>query len=164
MKRNAIQLAFPAEYRFLAILNQAIVVVTEMLRDEGTINEAEVLAGDVYLAAHEVCTNVIDHAYAPEEAEAIRVEIMVDSADKQLQVIVQDNGRSFDPQTLGWPPAESWQMYENCQGIYYQLGTVPEPSIEQERGRGLYLLTQLLEEVIYRPGRVHNCWQLRKKF
>jgi serine/threonine-protein kinase RsbW len=160
---SMIQLTFPAHYRYLVILSQAINSVAEMLQETGAIEDDGLFAGNVYLAVHEVCTNIIDHAYGLVAGNAISVHIGIRQTEQQLQVILEDSGQSFDPFQLEWPP-ESWFRSEGEQGLSYQLGAVPEPDFEQERGRGLFLVAQLLECVTYQPGPKHNRWCLMKEF
>lgn len=161
---NIVRLIIPTQYFYLRILHFSITTVVEELAHHGHITDPELLAGDVYLAAHETCTNIIDHAYAMEGNGFIFASIVTNLEERTLEIMLEDTGRAYDPTKQGWPPPESWHTLSDCHGVHYLLGTVPEPDIEQVRGRGLHLLTQLVETVTYRPGPERNCWHLVKRF
>ena len=58
--------------------------------------------GRIVLAVDEAVANIMEHAYEEmEDAGDIRVTIDVDQT--RFQVVVQDSGKEFDPNTLGTP-------------------------------------------------------------
>lgn len=82
-------------------------------------NEAE----DVEIALSEACNNVIEHGYHLEPQH--RVDIEVTFTDGLLQTVVMDQAAPYE-----WHPA------------------APEPeSLESERHRGQFLITQLMDTV-----------------
>lgn len=56
----------------------------------------------VNLALDEILANIISHAYAPDSRHAIQVRVTAD--DRTIDVVVEDDGRPFNP--LTWPPPD----------------------------------------------------------
>jgi anti-sigma regulatory factor (Ser/Thr protein kinase) len=83
----------------------------------------------IQLAADEASSNIIEHAYA--DTQGGKLEIDVSVSDKELKIIMRDQGKPFDP------------------------ASVPEPNVKadlSERkigGLGLYLMRKLMDEVSY---------------
>ena len=77
------------------------------------------------LATHEAVTNIIRHAYAGQPGGPIHMSVQAD--DAMARVTLAHHGRDFDPDT------------------------VPKPSFDGTRfgGFGVYLIGQLVDEVIY---------------
>ncbi len=158
---QAIYLNLPAAYKYFNVLGGGIAAWLENI--EG-LSDADMTIYAMQLAVQEICTNVVDHALDGQSLHRIEVTLALEKTSGQLIVEVSHNGQPFDP-TL-----------------------VPEPDLEslQERGRGLFLVRQLVDEVIYHtrdqrtwrsvsngpwqripeePGAWHpdrNCWRLIK--
>ncbi len=154
-----------AQFGELPNLRQFILTtVADVFLTRSADADAELVGEDIALAAHEVCANIIDHAYGGEVEELISATLTVKLSERQIDVQLQDHGRGYDPQKLDWPPSESWRLVENEPSPFFVLEQVPEPDIFQERGRGVYLLTLLLDSVTYHPQHDVNYWHLSKKF
>lgn len=88
----------------------------------------------VSMAVDEACTNIMEHAYGPEEGP---IEIVCRREGDDCCVVIRDQGRPFDP------------------------AIIPEPDLEaplEERevgGLGLFFMRQLMDEVDFDsdPGR-----------
>lgn len=91
---------------------------------------------DCELALVEACNNAIQHATG-QAARPIQVEAGCDREVIELRVI--DHGTAF-----AWPAQARL------------------PSLESERGRGLYLIQRLMDQAQYRPGPQGNLLILRK--
>jgi len=64
-------------------------------------------AFDIRLAVEEVCTNVIEHGYAGREAGP--VTITMEDEGKQIVIVIEDRGASFDPDSASEPdPTLAW--------------------------------------------------------
>jgi serine/threonine-protein kinase RsbW len=102
--------------------------------------EPEVTIYNVQLAAQEICTNIVDHAYDGQLGGRIAVAIAVAHDPPRLVVEVCDTGRSFDP------------------------GSVPAPNLEQAQvhGYGLFLVHSLMDDVSYEALQPGNRWRLVK--
>lgn len=137
--------------------------VTQLAKARADI-DVELVAGDLTLAIHEVCANMIDHAYGAEDEGPILVTLLLDAAQRQIVVEVVDYGSGYNPQQIDWPPAQCWKAVGECGDYTFVLGDVPEQEFEAEHGRGIYLLTLLLDSVTYRPQANRNSWALVKNF
>jgi anti-sigma regulatory factor (Ser/Thr protein kinase) len=107
------------------------------------IEQAARVYGDAFacqikLAASEVVTNVISHAYRRRSGELrVRLTLEVD----RMQIDTYDDGDSFD------------------------IDQVPEPDPDalQEGGYGLFLLRQVVDKVTYEPATaMGNHWRVVK--
>lgn len=84
---TVVKLDLPASYRYLSVLGECI---TAML---GGDSEA---ANALQLAAHETCTNIIDHAYAGSNGR-IEATLTLDRPRRTFLVETRDHGeRTFD--------------------------------------------------------------------
>ena len=164
MSDSIIRLILPGDSRFSVVLHASITAVALELAELGYLTDGTALADEIYLAAHEACMNIIDHAYKAEPARFVFITVQANAANRTIEVVLEDNGRAYDPHAQEWPPMASWHTHQTCDGPIYVLDDVPEPDIFQERGRGLYLMTQLLESISYQPRPNNNCWHLLKRY
>ncbi|MFQ5854657.1 MAG: ATP-binding protein [Anaerolineae bacterium] len=79
----------------------------------------------VELALGEALANVVEHAYDGDEAQEIRLTLVVDG--EKLCLTIRDYGRKFD------------------QASY----TPPDLDVPAEGGYGVYLMHELMDEVTY---------------
>jgi serine/threonine-protein kinase RsbW len=130
-----IHLDFPATRRHLGLMGMCVHELLERLREEP---EWETMIYNIQLAVHEVANNIVEHAYH-DRGGRIRADFYL-YALEQLVVEIFDEGDHFDP------------------------ALVPSPNLEglQERGYGLFLVRQLLDEVKYQAHSGGNHWRLVK--
>ncbi len=133
---DTIRLDLPATPRYLNVLGDCIAA---LLTHINTIADPQTTIYNVQLAVHEACTNIIDHAYGSSEGR-INITLMLDWQPARLTVELIDTGKPFDP------------------------ANVPPPDLDQPhvRGYGLYLMKQLMDEVVYQPMLGGNHWRLIK--
>lgn len=100
------------------------------------IRQAAVQAGfdgatiyQVELAVDEACSNIIEHAYGGEGRGKIECSYTI-SQDK-LTIILQDNGKPFEPASIAEPDLEA-PLYERG-----------------NHGLGLHFIRELLDEVTF---------------
>ena len=138
MGNTVIKLDIPASHKHLNILGASLGALFERV---DFLTDREMLTYNMELALHETCTNIVEHAYESKENGRIRVTITLSESDRELIVDLYDNGKSFN------------------------LDEAKEPNLEevQIRGYGLFLMRQLLDEVVYKPGSKENYWHLVKK-
>lgn len=131
-----VRLELPANTRYLNILAACI---AELLNRVDGMSDPQQTIYNIQLAVHEGCTNIVDHAYVDNEGR-IMINLMLGCDPKHIIVELHDTGRSFDP------------------------STIPDPRFDepQVRGYGLYLMRQIMDEVIYDPQPGHNCWRMVK--
>ena len=134
---DTIRLDLPASHRYLSVLGACI---TEVLGHLDGIADAESTVYGVQLAAHEICTNIVDHAYAELSSGRIAITLTMERQPLRVVIELQDSGRSFNPER------------------------VPTPSLDapQEHGYGLFLARTLMDEISYQPQSGGNYWRLVK--
>lgn len=132
-----IQLQLPAAYRHLSILETPI---TTMFDQVDHLRDRVNVTYHTQLALHEVCVNIIDHAYKDIPKGQIGITLTLDMDTACFVAEVSDTGRAFDP------------------------SQIPQPDLNepQVRGYGLFLVYSLMDEVIYTPHPEGNHWRLVK--
>lgn len=135
--RETIQIKIPASYKSLEVIGSC---VESMLQKVDEIKDRAQLTYQIRLAVHEVCTNIINHAYAGLEGQ-IRLAFAIIDLPLLMVIDIWDDGTPFDPSTV----------------------TRPDLNKAQTSGYGLYLVHQLMDDVIYESLPEQNHWQLVKK-
>lgn len=138
---EVVRLELPANVRYLNILAACI---GEMLVRVDGLSDPQQTIYNIQLAVHEGCTNIVDHAYV-DDGGRIAVNLMLGWTPPQLIIELHDTGRAFDPATIADP-------------------NVGDPNLDdpQVRGYGLYLMRQIMDEVIYETRTEGNCWRMVK--
>lgn len=115
-------------------------IVAEMLAHVPELPEREVVQYNVVLALHELCVNIIKHAYAGEKRQfSVVFDLMYDPT--RIQIDTYDSGGNrFD--------MDAWQA-----------PNLDDPPIH---GLGIYLMRQLMDEVTYENLPTGNHWRLVK--
>lgn len=134
---NTIELDLPATHKYLNVIGPCISAM--LARSEG-VADLETVAYNIELGVHEICTNIVDHAYDNQPHGRIKVKMTLPPDSSRFVVELQDTGQNFDP-TL-----------------------VPSPDLNEVkvRGYGLFLAQSLLDAVNYDPHLNKNVWQLIK--
>ena len=134
---ETIKLDLPASHKHLNILSTCIEAL--MVHVEG-IADRELVIYNAQLAAHEACTNIVDHAYPDQPEGRIAITLTLDYQQRQLIVDLRDTGQGFD------------------------LSSMPMPDLNQaqEHGYGLFLIHNLMDEVTYTSAPGDNHWRLVK--
>ena len=132
-----LKLDLPADYKYLNVLSGCI---AELMDHVDPIDDRETLVYNIQLAAHEVCTNIIGHAYGETQGARIEIELTLCATPRQLIIELLDQGNSFDP------------------------AVVPAPTLDQPQvhGYGLFIIQSLMDEVAYTPQPQRNHWRLVK--
>jgi serine/threonine-protein kinase RsbW len=136
--KHTIYLDLPATYAYLNVLSSCI---TEMLSSVPDLADSADTAATVGLAVHEICTNVIDHAYEQNEECRISITLTVTAPPRSLIVTVVDSGLPFNP-AAAKPP------------------DLTEP---REHGYGLFIAHSFLDVVDYERISETNRWHLVKR-
>ncbi len=136
-EEHTIRIDVPASHRYLNVLGGCI---AELFSRIDGLHEPQVVSYNVQLAVQEICANIVSHAYQGLAPGRIAVSFTVDQAPRRLVVDVRDTGRSFD------------------------IDAVPEPNLEEAQihGYGLFLVRQLMDEMVYTPQGNNNHWHLVK--
>ncbi|HEX5688767.1 MAG TPA: ATP-binding protein [Roseiflexaceae bacterium] len=133
---DTIRLDLPASFKHLNMLGPCIQALLEHV--EG-LAEPEISAYNIQLAVHEVCTNIVEHAYAGRENGRIAIAFTL-AEPRKLLVELRDTGHIFDP------------------------ADAPDPDLDNAhvRGYGLFLVHSLMDDVSYQALPTGNCWRLTK--
>lgn len=135
---ETIKLDLPASHKHLKILSACIEAL--MIDVEG-IADRELVIYNAQLAAHEACTNIVDHAYPDQPEGRIAITLTLDHHQRQLIVDLRDTGEGFDPSST----------------------TMPDLDQAHEHGYGLFLIHSLMDEVTYTTAPGENHWRLVKE-
>lgn len=137
-RSEMIRLDLPAQYAYLHLLSETIAA---LLRQAGANDE--LLVYNVQLAAHEVCTNIIQHAYRHRSHSDNRISIALTFHHQppRIEIELHDTGESFTP----------------------ELAPHPHLSEAQIHGYGLFLIRHLMDHVGYTAHPDGNCWRLVKR-
>lgn len=151
-----VHLELPVNLGYLSVLSSAINALLEIEKMKTST------ADKIRLAVHEACANIIDHAHPKDNDQYISIILVLDQKLGQFRADLFDMGRSFEP-----PPgnaATNWQRDILENGSRYFLESVSEPTLEQDRGRGLYLMHQLMDHISCLVTDEGNHWQLIKRY
>lgn len=132
---HVVCLDIPASHKFLGIVSACLGELLSHYEVDSAV------LYQVQLAVHETCTNIVDHAYPPENDGRIWITLSLAEQKRGLTIDVRDAA----PKT-------------------FELKVRPEPTLEQERGRGLFLIQKIMDEVYYHPETGNNRWRLVKNF
>jgi serine/threonine-protein kinase RsbW len=137
LQPEIVHLDLPARHSYLHILSECI---AEMVGLVEAIGDNEALTYNLQLATHEICTNIVGHAYDGNSAGRIKVSLELHPDPLTFKVELHDNGRAFD------------------------LDAVPTPDLDEVRvhGYGLFLTHSLMDNVSYTSTNGTNQWRLVK--
>jgi serine/threonine-protein kinase RsbW len=109
------------------------------LGDVAGLQQRDMVTYNVELAVYEACTNIVEHAYG-KAGGRIEVTVTLASLPNRLIVDLVDFGVGFD------------------------LAAIPDPDLDVPKvhGYGLFLVRELMDEVIYHPEAGQNHWRLIK--
>lgn len=127
----------PSNIKYLNILGASLQALLEYV----TLEDAEGQIYGIVLAVHEICTNICEHAYEGDTTQRISVKIELDEQNRYLQVDIFDDSSNH--------------FQEVVSSDFDEADIV-------ERGRGLFLVQQLMDEVIYEQENGKNHWMLKK--
>ncbi len=124
LRRTHYELMLPGNPSSLAMIRW---VVTRLATAAGMSSEA---IDQVEVAVDEACTNVLDHAYSACNPKP-PLHIQIDSNDERFVVDIIDQGKAFDAETYTEPKFPDHWLEGN------------------ERGVGMYLIRQFMDDVQY---------------
>jgi len=130
-------LSVPADHSNLFLIGS---FVEEVFKQENWIKPTRDFVYNLQLGLHELCTNIIEHAYGTETDGDIKIWVEASQKEETIIFEIHDSGCAFDPRNV---PA-------------FKFGTL------QEKGFGLYLIKQLFDKVSYERIDHINHWHLTK--
>ena len=130
-------LVLPTDLAELAVLETQI---AKLIACAPAIEDAEIVQYNLWLAAHELCVNIIKHAYAGEPGEFVVTFRLCDDP-LHVEITSEDQGRNaFD--FSEWAPPD-----------------LTDPPIH---GLGIFLMRQLMDWVEYEHTATGSHWRLVK--
>jgi serine/threonine-protein kinase RsbW len=131
------RLDVPAIVKSLPVVSNTFTAILEQMKE---MPERETATYNVILSVHEICTNIIEHAYE-NKGGRIEITIQLDEPSGKLTVDLFDGGKPFD------------------------LAAVPQPDLDNApiRGYGLFLVQELMDSVTYSSAKKKNHWRLEKQ-
>lgn len=134
---EVVRFDLPARYTYLHLLGDCIADLLKLV--EG-IDDDEMLLYNIQLAAHEACTNIVNHAYGNQAEGRIKITLCLQFNPQRLTIELQDTGRPFEPEKYSSPNLDEVRIH----------------------GYGLFLIRNLMDAVTYTPSPGHNVWCLTK--
>jgi len=135
---NHIFLNIPARFENLVLIESCLHII---FNDLVLLTSKETIQYNIQLAAYEICTNIINHAYEALQGKDNRIGIELFWDQSKVEIHFEDNGTSFD-----MPEPSS-------------IKAPPEPS---DHGYGLFLIFSLVDKIKYLPLKDKNHWVLIK--
>lgn len=136
-----IRVELPASYKYLNVLGAFIREMLSRAFSE-EVAKLETVSQEMELAVHEVCTNIVTHAYAQQPGQIIQLDFKLYPNLGKLEVELHDHGQNFDYSAVAEPDLENGQVH----------------------GYGLYIVRSLVDELFYEPQVGGNYWRLVKFF
>ncbi len=99
----------------------------QLANDEFGISEET--AGKIMLSVDEACTNIIKHAY--KETKNGEIIIQFHYSPKEIEIIIKDNGKHFNPNNIPEPDLAKYQKQKKVGGL------------------GMFLMKKLMDKVTY---------------
>lgn len=158
MKGEKVHICLPAGHQYLEVLGTAVTTL---------VSRAPQLANEAYnlqLAIHEAGSNIIDHAYQGKGGHYFEARLEVDCENGRFLATLQDQGQAYLPTCAPSETAPFWQGKTQDNSTLFTLVSVPEPTFEQIRGRGLFLMHNLVDEIMYDRIAKVNYWHLCRNF
>ena len=135
---DTIHIELPAKCENLALIRSVLAAIMEKVSD---VDDLADLVYNIQLAIHEICLNIIQHAYGHENG-AIQIDIELSRDMRSINVNIYDSGQPFDIYAIVDPNLDEPQAY----------------------GYGLFIAKQLMDTLEYHPSPCANHWRLQKRF
>lgn len=134
---TALAFVLPTELAELATLDGR---VQQLLASAPPFADAEAVSYNIWLSLHELCVNIIGHAYE-EASGTIQVEMKLHASPLAVEIVTVDQG----PHVFDFG---AWRAPD-----------LDDPPIH---GLGIFLIHQLMDVVEYTPAPGNNRWRLVK--
>lgn len=136
---KVVRVSIPSSLEWLGVIDR---VVMEIAAQSGL---SEKIANEIAISVVEAGTNAIQHGHRGSAEKP--VDFTFDLNDGRMQIVVFDRGPGFDVErVLNWNP------------------TTPQ-ALLAPRGRGIFIMKSLMDEVSFRIVKGEGCWvTLIKRF
>ncbi len=144
---DIISIIVPAKYQYLGVVGSCVRAVVRQVDTLCATQSCAVSTVDenllyqIELSLHEICSNIIKHAYGEKDGQ-IRIAFTVNAETAKVQIDLYDDGLTFNSTSA----------------------TPPNLERPQTEGYGLFLAQQLLDTVLYERQGDQNHWYLVKSW
>ena len=122
--KQEISFRFLSRFKYLEKVNELV----GQLFQRTSLNPDEIW--ELKLALHEIGINAIEHGNKMDPKKSVEVSCVF--FDERIEFRIKDQGEGFSPDTLPDPTEEE--------------------ALQRERGRGIFLVTQVVDEIDYVEG------------
>jgi len=135
MKKFKIEVTFPGKLKNIRKVSLGVRDLLQQL-----LSSQEKFVQDVELCLTEGLSNVMLHAHKTNQGKMIRFQILIE--DTELTIRIFDSGPGFvlDPKAIRLPKTH------------------------QNSGRGLFIISQLMDDVLYQKNKGENYLEMKKSF
>jgi serine/threonine-protein kinase RsbW len=137
MTAEIIRLDLPASHKYL---NVASACISEMLSRVQGIPNMEQTVYNIQLAVQEACANIVNHAYSDDQGR-IGLTLLLDGSPPVMSIELRDAGEPFNPTDTADPDLD----------------------IPQIHGYGVFLMRELMDEVVYESRSGANYLRMVKR-
>jgi anti-sigma regulatory factor (Ser/Thr protein kinase) len=149
-----ISLSLPVNMKYAAVLGATLAAM---------LDEEPSESYNIQLAVHELFTNIVEHGYGNAPRGQVSCHLILDSSQHCFTAVLQDTAPPFDPNQIDWENVMShWETAVSPQGTRHTLKSAPEPGLLQVRGRGFFLIHQLMSSITCHVTSAGNAWTLSK--
>ena len=135
---ESISLKLPAKLQYLNVVGACIAALLEQI---DPLEERDTISYTTQLGVHEICTNIIQHAYTQQQGQqSITITMELKTCPRCMHITLSDTGDMFDPDAVQDPNLDEGQVH----------------------GYGLFLVKNVMDEVTYSRQPDGNYWQLVK--
>jgi serine/threonine-protein kinase RsbW len=136
---KTIDFTYPADTKFLVDIAKDITATCRQVPLLPNVSNANDFIYLVELAISEICTNIIQHAYAGQKGE---IKGQITLLNNGIYLDFYDTGHSFDPAVVPTPQSNPHDLVEG--------------------GYGLHIVRQIMDVVSYDCQERSNHWHLEK--
>jgi sigma-B regulation protein RsbU (phosphoserine phosphatase) len=135
---KTVEFAYPADTKYLIQISQDITDTCRQLPALPSGSNANDFIYLIELAISEICTNIIQHAYAGKKGE---ITGQITLLNLGVQMDFYDSGASFDPAVIPEPSANPHKLIEGGYGLHIvrQIMDVVTYDYDPERGNHWHL-------------------------
>jgi sigma-B regulation protein RsbU (phosphoserine phosphatase) len=125
--------SYPADVKHLSDISEKVTAACQELPSLPVSPNAEDFIYLIELAISEICTNIIQHAYADKDGT---IEGRITVLNNGVQLDFYDTGESFDPATIPSPKSDPYQLEEGGYGLHIVRQIMDVVSYEHDVKRG----------------------------
>lgn len=151
---ESVTLDLPAANRYLNVLSACIGALLEHAHG---LTDPALQVYNCQVAAQELATNIIAHAYSRKQGRLL-LTLTLTCEPQRFVLEARDTGAAFEPaaqQTARWERSPASSLWT--------LVAVDPVEWSAEHGRGLWLMSELVDSVSYRRDDTLNYWRIDKE-